>query len=98
MKFTIHFTPNALDHLRGFDTFEQKVIMEAIKTQLFYEPLTQTKNRKPLRQNPLSRWELRVINYRVFYDVDQENRVVEIKAIGAKEHNQLFLGGKEFEL
>jgi addiction module RelE/StbE family toxin len=98
MRYTIKFTPSALEHLRGFRKFEQKSITEAIKTHLAIEPLTETRQRKPLRQNPLSRWELRVRNYRVFYDVTAEDEVVEIKAIGYKEHNKLFIGGREFEL
>ncbi len=48
MKFAINFTPNALEHLQYFRKFEQKIIVEAIKTQLPYEPLITTKNRKPL--------------------------------------------------
>ncbi len=98
MKFAINFTPNALEHLQYFRKFEQKIIVEAIKMQLPYEPLITTKNRKPLRENPLSRWELRVKHYRIFYDMDQENSIVEIKAIGYKEHNKLFFRGKEFLL
>jgi mRNA-degrading endonuclease RelE of RelBE toxin-antitoxin system len=46
----------------------------------------------------LSRWELRVRKYRVFYDVVVESEIVEIKAIGYKEHNQLFINRREFEL
>ena len=98
MKFAINFTPNALDHLQYFRKFEQQIIVEAIKTQLPYDPVIKTKKRKPLRENPLSRWELRVQHYRIFYDVDQEHQLVEIKAIGYKEHNTLFFRGKEFSL
>ncbi len=98
MKFTIQFTPNALEHLRGFRKFEQKTITEAIKTYLTYEALTYTRRRRPLRQNPLSHWELRVGKYRVFYDATVESEEVEIKAIGYKEHNRLLIHRKEFKL
>jgi mRNA-degrading endonuclease RelE of RelBE toxin-antitoxin system len=98
MKFTIKFTPNALEQLRDFRKSEQKRITEAIKTHLTGEPLTLTKRRKPLRENPMSRWELRIGKYHVFYDATAEDEIVEIKAIGYKEHNRLFIGGKEFEL
>lgn len=84
--------------LEKFKKHEQKVITEGIKKQLIYEPLVQTKNRKPLRHNPLSRWELRVEEYRVFYDVFEESETVEIKAVGYKEHNRLFINGKEFAI
>jgi mRNA-degrading endonuclease RelE of RelBE toxin-antitoxin system len=98
MDFTIKFTPNALEHLHGFKKFEQKVIGEAIKSQLANEPLTETRNRKLLRPNPLSRWELRVGEFRIFYDVVEEGQIVQIKAIGYKERNKLFIYGREFEL
>lgn len=57
-----------------------------------------TWNRKPLRPNDISTWELRIGQRRVFYDVDTEDNVVTVKAVGWKEHNKLFIRGKEFEL
>ena len=33
--------------------------------------------------------------FRVFYDIDPENREAEILAVGRKERNRLFIGGKE---
>ena len=98
MKFNIKFTPKALMHLKNFRKFEQKIITDAIKKQLGNEPLSPARNRKPLRDNPLSRWELRVEKYRVFYEADTETGLVEIRAVGYKEHNRLFLRGKEFKL
>jgi mRNA-degrading endonuclease RelE of RelBE toxin-antitoxin system len=98
MKFIIKFTLKALEQLENFKKSEGKIIVDAIKKQLTDEPFTQTKNRKPLRRNPLSRWELRVKKYRIFYDCSEDENVVEIKAIGYKEHNNLFIDGKEFGL
>ena len=40
-------------------------------------------------------WEARVGVHRVFYDVDEANRKVTVKAVGWKEHNRLFIRGKE---
>lgn len=98
MEFAIKLTPQALTHLRAYRKGQQKRIVDAIKQQLCDQPLAQTRNRKPLRENPLSRWELRVGEFRVFYDVNTSDQVVEVKAIGHKKHNRLFLGGKEFQL
>jgi hypothetical protein len=39
-----------------------------------YKALEETRNRKPLRDNPLADWELRVGRFRVFYEVDAEER------------------------
>lgn len=36
--------------------------------------------------------------YRIFYDVAEEHATVYVKAIGWKEHNRLFIRGKEYLL
>jgi len=41
---------------------------------------------------------LRVGTYRIFYDVEEERATVRVKAIGWKEHNRLFIRGKEYLL
>ena len=96
--FELEITDSALGDLDYFKKFEQRLILDEIETQLFVEPLTQTRNRKPLRPNDLSEWELRIDKYRVFYDVDIESNTVTVKAVGWKEHNRLFIRGKEFVL
>jgi len=98
MAFGVNLTPQALEHLRAYRKGEQETIIGAIKRQLLHQPLNETRDRKALRENPLSRWELRVGNFRVFYDVNTDGQVVEVKAIGHKEHNRLLLAGKEFGL
>ncbi|EDX77963.1 hypothetical protein MC7420_7701 [Coleofasciculus chthonoplastes PCC 7420] len=39
-------------------------------------------------------------NYRVFYDVviEDDSCIVQIKAVGHKEHNTLYIGGKEVQI
>jgi mRNA-degrading endonuclease RelE of RelBE toxin-antitoxin system len=100
MAFEINFTRTAADHVRGFRKFERQIILEAIEDQLRHEPITETANRKRLGENGLSDWELRVQRFRVFYDiVEVDNRQdVKIKAVGYKDHNRLFIGGKETKL
>jgi len=96
--FNLEITENARDDLRFLKPFEQRHILDAIAQQLTTEPLTPTRHRKPLRPHDLSTWELRVGKHRIFYDVEAENATVRIKAIGWKEHNRLFLRGKEYRL
>ena len=63
------------------------------------EPLRETRNRKPLRPNPVAPWELRVGALRVFYDVDGEDAdVVNVLAIGLKKGNRLFVANEEISL
>ena len=49
-------------------------------------------------ESTLADWELRVGRYRVFYDIDENAHVVRIIAVGYKEHNDLYIEGKKFEL
>lgn len=100
MPYDLEFTQAAADHVRAYRKFEQKIILDAIAEELAEEPATETKNRKPLRENDLSDWELRIQKFRVFYDViiEENRRIVKIKAVGHKEHNTLFVAGKEVAL
>ena len=55
-------------------------------------------NPKPLEPNALADWELRIGDYRVFYDIDLAETTVKIKAIGYKEHNRLYIRGQAYSL
>jgi mRNA-degrading endonuclease RelE of RelBE toxin-antitoxin system len=96
--FEILFTASALEDLRHLKKTDQSAVLDAIQRQLKGEPLKETRNRKPLRPNDLSAWEVRIGNNRVFYDVDEAGSKVIVKAVGWKEHNKLFLRGKEYQL
>jgi mRNA-degrading endonuclease RelE of RelBE toxin-antitoxin system len=100
MKFEIAFTQTAADHVRAYRKFEQRIILDAIDEQLTHEPVTETRNRKRLSESELSDWELRVQDFRVFYDVAVEEAagVVKIKAIGHKKHGILRVGDREVQL
>ena len=97
MSFDIEFTGSAADQVRGYKKSEQRVILDAIAAQLPQKATTETRNRKRLGDNELSNWELRVRKFRVFYDVvvEEDRRVVKIKAVGHKEHNTLYIAGRE---
>jgi mRNA-degrading endonuclease RelE of RelBE toxin-antitoxin system len=100
MKFEIAFTPTAAEHVRELRKYDQRIILDAVDEQLAQDPITETRNRKRLGENELSDWELRVQDYRVFYDVliDDERRIVKVKAVGRKEHGVLRVGEKEVQL
>jgi len=98
MKFRIELTTEALQDLQGFRKYEQRIIVDSMKKQLSNEPLKATRNRKPLRENILSHWELKANRYRIFYDVIPESQMVKVIAIGYKTHNTLFITGKEFKI
>jgi mRNA-degrading endonuclease RelE of RelBE toxin-antitoxin system len=78
---------------------QRALIFDAVEKQLMHEPFTETRNKKPLRPNPLAPWELRIGNLRVFYDLAADDPgVVRILAIGVKRRNRLVIAGKEVQL
>ena len=98
MAFAIEFSPDARDHLRSLRKRDQQIIIDGIAAQLTHQPDQPTSQRKPLENNPVAPWELRVGDYRVFYDVDEIGATVIVKAVGKKEHNKLYIREKEYEL
>ena len=98
MDFEIELSDRARDNLKGFRKRDRQVIADAIDVQLRNEPARPTRNRKPMEDNPLAPWELRVGDFRVFYDINVEEESVVILAVGHKVHNKLFIGGEEIEL
>lgn len=96
--FDIRFSEDALLDLDALKKSQRVAAVKAAESQLQQDPLTASRHRKQLRENPISSWEMRVGDLRVFYDVDVPNKVVLVKAVGVKEHNRLFIRGKEFEL
>jgi len=100
MAFEIEFTQSAADHIRSFRKYDQLIILDGIEEQLRDQPTVETRNKKPLSPNELSNWELRVDQFRVFYDVvsTEDTKTVKIKAVGHKEHNKLWIGDKEVQL
>ncbi|OCR00399.1 hypothetical protein BCD67_12865 [Oscillatoriales cyanobacterium USR001] len=99
MAYIIEFAESVKDQLRSLSARERAIVFESIEEQLIYEPLTETRNRKPLRENPIAPWELRIGFLRVFYEVVAlEPNVVRILAVGRKEGNKLIIAGQEVEL
>lgn len=96
--YEIKFTPQALNQLKTFRTYEQKQILEAIETSLKQQADVITRNRKILRLNPLAKWELRIDKFRVFYDLNSEELTVKIKAIGYKQGNTLYINKEKYRL
>ena len=88
--FEVELARSAVDEIARLRAFEGRKILDAIEKQLKYEPTVQTRNRKilvglvpPFEATPPI-WELRVGEYRVFYDVDEEVNKVYVRAVRRK--------------
>lgn len=99
MTYRIEYSPDAEEHLHGLSARQQSTILDAVDAQLAHQPTVETKNRKPMRPNPLAPWELRIGNLRVYYDVeDSPEPLVYIRAVGIKERNRVRIGNEVIEL
>lgn len=88
--YEIRFARDVQKDLTALPAYHRARVIEAIETQLLDAPTTPTRNRKLLvnlippwtAEPPI--WELRVGNYRVFYDVSEADAIVYVRAIRSK--------------
>ena len=97
MMFEVELVPSAEGDLDHYGKHEQRIILYALTTFLATGADVETRRRKRLRANPLAPWELRVGDFRVFYEITEQRRV-RVLAIGHKEHNDLLIRGERIIL
>ena len=103
LPFEIIFDDAVQAHFAAIERKDHSTILDAIEQQLAHEPNQKTRNRKALRiPNSLNAtWELRCgmnNRYRVYYDVDVDDWLVIVLAVGRKLGNRLMIGNEEIEL
>lgn len=96
--YVIEYSPPSREHLAALDARARARVLDEADAQLLHQPTVVTRNRKPFQPNPLARFELRIGELRVYYEVDEARRVVEIRAVGVKKRDRVFIGGEEIEL
>lgn len=101
--YSLVFASVVSQHFRAIEAKHHALIREKIGEQLRFEPGVETTNRKPLRQPApfAAAWEVRFgpdNRFRVLYDFDEETQTAQILAIGEKQRERLFIGGKEVQL
>jgi mRNA-degrading endonuclease RelE of RelBE toxin-antitoxin system len=89
-EYQIDVAEDAAAEIAALPAIARKRVVEAIDAQLLHQPTVQTRNRKPLRglippwEHLAPTWEIRVGEYRVFYDVDEGAARVHIRAVRHK--------------
>jgi mRNA-degrading endonuclease RelE of RelBE toxin-antitoxin system len=95
----IEYSPASEEHLRALTARQRATVFDGVDEQLAHQPGVETRNRKPMRPNPVAPWELRIGKLRVYYDIQEEPEpVVTILAIGVKDRNRVRIGDVEVEL
>jgi len=92
--FAILYDVAALDDLSRVRLFEARRIIDEVRDQLARAPTRSNRRRKRLEAlvspwegaRPL--WQLRVGEFRVFYDVDDDLRQVVVRAVRRKGRNR----------
>ncbi len=88
--YTIEYVESVADDLVGLRVFERKQILDEIQEQLTHQPIEETKRKKILRglkppwEHTEPVWELRIDEFRVFYDVDEAASQVTVRAVRHK--------------
>ena len=84
------FAKGVVNDFQRMRAYDRKRIIEAMENQLRDEPNQPSRNRKilvnliPPWTAELPVWELRVGEYRVFYDVSEEDQIVYVRAVRKK--------------
>lgn len=92
------YSEEARKHLRQMSGRERQTVLDRCEASLQRDPARPTRNLKELRPNPLARYELRLGNLRVFFEIEEDAASVIVLAIGRKEGDRLWIGGEEVAL
>ena len=98
MDYTIEYTEDAIEHLERLSATRRATVVNEVDDRLGHQPTVPARNRKrmdPGRKIFVAPWELRLGDLRVYYDVEDELHRVIVVAVGLKERERLFIGGKE---
>src|SRR5262249_29688785 len=75
--FQIDYAEESLSDVKALRRFDQKKFLEGIETHLLHEPTKISRSRIRAMDQPFwSQYRLRVDEFRVYYDVDSEQRRV----------------------
>ena len=88
--YKIEYAEGVDEDLSEIRAYDRKRILDRLEEQLLHQPAQETRNRKPLpglkppweHEEPV--WELRIGEYRVFYDVGEPELLVRVRAIRRK--------------
>jgi mRNA-degrading endonuclease RelE of RelBE toxin-antitoxin system len=92
--YQIELTELAVTELKAIRAFDRRRILDQVKEQLARQPSVPTRHRKRLEavspgfEHVAPVWELRIGEYRVFYDVDEVKYTVYVRAVRLKQPHQ----------
>jgi mRNA-degrading endonuclease RelE of RelBE toxin-antitoxin system len=100
VAYTFEYSKDAIEHIRKLPADRRAAVMDQLEERLAHQPTVPARNRKPMDPDKklyVAPWELRLGDLRVYYAVEDEPKKVIVVAVGIKEREKLFIGGKEVE-
>jgi mRNA-degrading endonuclease RelE of RelBE toxin-antitoxin system len=95
--WTVILKESVIDDLRALGRKEGRAILKAVVARRAADPVSETRNLKTLRPNPVAQRELRLEGrYRIPFNVDAAERVVTIVLAGEKRGESLVVQGRRF--
>jgi mRNA-degrading endonuclease RelE of RelBE toxin-antitoxin system len=99
MPYQIVYARATEEHLRELTARQRSIVIDAVDRHLSHQPSVASRNRKPMRENPIAKWELRIGNLRAYYEIEETGQpTVNVLAIGVKRRNRVWIGRQEHEL
>ena len=96
MAWTVTIKESVCEDLRWFGRKDGRLLLLAAEQRLAADPLSETRNMKTLRTNPVAQRELRLFGkYRVLFNVNPDERLVTIVLVVEKRGDSLVVQGKE---
>ena len=87
--YEIRYATAAIDDLRGMRAFNRREILDGVELHLRHDPTFVSQSRiKAMAQPFWSEYRLRIGDFRVYYDVDQVGRLVNVLRILMKTTTQ----------
>jgi hypothetical protein len=87
LAYVIEYFPEAEEHLQRLTARQQRIVVDTVDRQLLNQPSVETKNRKPMRPNPVALW-----------GASHAQSKVIVAAVGVKERNRVRIGGEIIDL
>jgi mRNA-degrading endonuclease RelE of RelBE toxin-antitoxin system len=87
--YEIQYSREAVGDIRGMCKYDQKMVLDRVEAHLAHQPTFVSKSRiKAMNQPFWSQYRLRVDDYRVYYDVDEKERIVSVLRVLIKTTGQ----------
>jgi len=88
-QYEIRYTHEAVEDIRPLRAFDQRRVLDGISRHVSFEPTRVSRARiKRMTQPFWSQYRLRVDDFRVYYDVDEAQRVIQVLRVLFKSTGQ----------